>query len=139
MGVAVSRNGDAADGGRCDVRVVIEPDPEAGPEDAERLTRQLRDELRKLDLNVVIPRSSEEPPPHAKGGGIDWGTLLVTLSASGGVFTVMIATIQRWLDHKRLARGITMTIDGDTITLNRASEQQRDELVRMWVRRHGGE
>ena len=134
----MSCDGGAADSGRCDVRVVIEPDPEAGPEDAERLTRQLRDELRKLDLDVVIPRSSEEPPPHAKGGGIDWGTLLVTLSASGGVFTVVIATIQRWLDHMGLARGITMEIDGDTITLNRASEQQRDELVRMWVRRHGG-
>jgi len=69
VGVAVSCDGGAADSGRCDVRVVIEPDPEAGPEDAERLTRQLRDELRKLDLDVVIPRSSEEPPPHAKGGG----------------------------------------------------------------------
>ena len=135
----MSRDGGAADSGLRDVRVVIEPDPDAGPEDAERLTRQLRDELRKLDLDVVIPRSSEGLPPHAKGGGIDWGTLLVTLSASGGVFTVMLATIQRWLHHSRLARGITMTIDGDTITLNRASEQQRDELVRMWVRSHGGE
>ena len=135
----MSRNSGAAGGRRCDVHVVIEPDPEAGPEDAERMTRQLRDELRELDLDVVIPRSFEESPPHAKGGGIDWGTLLVTLSASGGAFTVMIATIQRWLDHRRLARGITMTIDGDAITLNQASEQQRDELVHMWVRRHGGE
>jgi Effector Associated Constant Component 1 len=135
----MSRNGGAADGGQCEVCVMIEPDPEAGPEDAERMTRQLRDELRELDLDVVIPRSSEESPPHAKGGGIDWGTLLVTLSATGGVFTVMIATIQQWLDQRRLARGITMTIDGDTITLNRASEQQRDELVRMWVRRHSEE
>ncbi len=138
MGVGVSRDGDAAGVGLCKVRVVIEPGPDAGPDDVEGLTRQLRAELGELDLDVVILRSSEEPPPHAKGGGIDWGTLLVTLSASGGVFTVLIATMQRWLDRRRLARGITMTVDGDSITLNRTSEQERDELVRMWVRRHGG-
>lgn len=126
----------AADDNVRGVRLVIGLDPEAGSDEAEHVTRQLRTELRELDFEAAIPRSSEEMPQGAKGSGIDWGTLLVTLSASGGVFTVLITSIQGWLARTRSANSITMTIDGDTITLDRASRQERDELVRTWVRRH---
>ena len=40
---------------RVELRVVLEPDPDTDPEDAERLGRQLRDELRDLDVDDVEP------------------------------------------------------------------------------------
>ncbi len=74
----------------------------------------------------------------AKGAGVDWGSLLVTLSAAGGVVTSVIAVVQDWLARHSAAQTIKITIDDDTIELGRASVQEREELISTWVRRHSG-
>ena len=74
----------------------------------------------------------------AKGAGVDWGSLLVTLDAVGGVVTSVIAVVQDWLARHSAAQSIKMTIDDDTIELGRASMQERKELISTWVRRHSG-
>ena len=74
-----------------------------------------------------------------QGAGVDWGSLLVTLDAAGGVVTSVIAVAQDWLARHSAAQSIKMTIDADTIELGRASVQEREELISTWVRRHSGQ
>ncbi len=112
----------------------LEPDVDSG--EAERLGRQLRAELTQLDIEAVRPATITDVPEGAKGGAVDWGSLLVTLSAAGGVFTSMIAMAQEWLTRHGAAQRIKITIDNDTIVLDRASGQEREQLISTWVQRH---
>jgi hypothetical protein len=121
-----------------DLLLVLELEPEADADEAERLGRQLRRDLTQLDVEAVNPVTVTDVPKGAKGGAVDWGSLLVTFSAAGGVFTTVIAMAQDWLDRHSAAQRIKMTIDNDTIVLDRASEQEREQLIGTWVRRHSG-
>ena len=116
--------------------LVLELEPEADPDLAERLGRQLRMDLSQLDVEAVKPATITDVPEGAKGGAVDWGSLLVTLSAAGGVFTSVIALAQEWLGRHSAAQRIKMTIDNDTIVLDRASAREREQLIGTWVRRH---
>ena len=120
-----------------EVRVVLEPDPDTDPEDGERLGRQLRDELRELDVDDVEPVEGTLPPDGAKSGVLasltEW---LVTLSGGGGVFVSVIGTITAWLGGRAGAHKVTVTIDGDTLELSSATAAERAELVETFVRRH---
>jgi hypothetical protein len=127
-----------ADPGRpLELLVVLEPDPGADAEEVERLGRQLRAELRELDVDDVRTLEGSAPPPGTKG--IDTASLtdlLVTLSASGGVFATVIATIKDWLGRRAGAHKVSITIDGDTLELSRATEAERVQLVETFVRAH---
>ena len=116
--------------------MVLEPDPDTDPEDRERLGRQLRDELRDLDVDDVAPVESGPPPPGSKGVGMALTEWLVTLSGGGGVFVSVIGTIKAWLGGRAGAHKVTVTIDGDTLELSSATAAERAELVETFVRRH---
>jgi hypothetical protein len=116
--------------------VQLQMTPDAEPDEAERFGRQLRAELAQLDVTAVGPMVGAAVPVGAKGNAVDWGSLLVTFSAAGGVFTSVIAVLRGWLARHGAAQSIKITIDNDTIELGRASEQEREELINSWVRRH---
>lgn len=118
------------------VRLTLEPDSNLDPEEFERLTRQLRERLRELDVESVHFVTAETVPDGAKGDPVTAGMLLVALSASGGVFTTLIATLHDWLARHTGSHRIRMTIDGDTIELELASAEREGELVDAFVRRH---
>jgi hypothetical protein len=59
------------------------------------------------------------------------------MSATGGVFPVLIETVRDWLARHVATRRISVTIDGDTIVLERGSEQERSALIKAYMRRHG--
>jgi membrane-associated two-gene conflict system component 1 (EACC1) len=120
-----------------EMRVVLEPDVNADAEDIERLGRQLRNELRSLDVDSVEAASSDEPPPGSKGPAVEAMTeWLVTLSASGGIFTTLIATVNDWLGRRAETHKVKITIDGDTLELSKATSAEQAELVKTFVRRH---
>jgi len=106
-----------------DLLLVLELEPEADLDEAERLGRQLRTELIRLDVEAVKPAPIADVPEGAKGGAV-------------GVFTSVIAMAQDWLDRHSAAQRIEMTIDDDTIVLDRASAHEREQLIGTWVRRH---
>jgi hypothetical protein len=120
-----------------ELRVVLEPDPETDPEDRERLGRQLRDELRALDVDDVEAAGAPPLPVGAKSGAAasltEW---LVTLSAGGGVFVTVVATLKDWLGQRAGQHKISITVDGDTLELTSASPTERAELIGTFVRRH---
>jgi len=120
-----------------ELRVVLEPDPGTDAEDRERLGRQLRNELRDLDVDEVSTVEGAAPPEGSKSGAAaaltEW---LVTLSSGGGVFVTVIATIKDWLSRRGGAHKVTVTIDGDTLELSSATPLERAELIETFVRRH---
>jgi membrane-associated two-gene conflict system component 1 (EACC1) len=136
-GCEMSR-GDGTDGDPRNLLIELRLVPDADSEEAERFGRQLRAELAQLDVEAVSPMASADVAQGAKGAGIDWSSLLVTLNAAAGVITSVIAVVQDWLARHNAAQSIKVTIDGDTIELGRASVQEREELISAWVHRHSG-
>lgn len=120
-----------------DLVLAVEPEPDVDPDALDRSVRQLRAEFKDLDVESVAPLTSEKAPPDAKG--IDQsslGALLITLPATGGVVTVLLETARDWLARHATARSISVTIDGDTITLEKSSAQERTTLIDAYMRRH---
>lgn len=137
MGDVMSRPIDGGtSGGELRLLLSVVPDPELDPEAAERAARQLRAEVAELDVDVeVVPSGSA--PEGAKG--IDAGSLsamVVALSASGGVFATVLNTLRDWLGRNSDNHRISVTIDGDTIELERATADQQRQLVEAYVERH---
>jgi len=130
--------GSGTDGDPRNLLIELQLDPDADSREAERFGRQLRAELAQLDVDAVSPMVSADVAQGAKGAGVNWGSLLVTLSAAAGVVTSVIAVAQDWLARHSAAQSIKITIDNDTIELGRASAQEREELISAWVRRHSG-
>jgi hypothetical protein len=119
------------------IRVVLDADPDTDPETAERLARQLRAEIGELDVDSVVPMPGTAPPEGAKGADpVSVGALLVALSTSGGVFTVLVETLRDWLNRHGERHRISITISGDTIALERATAEERRELLDAYIRRH---
>ena len=135
-----SSDGEAGAGDIVNLLLVLEPDPELDPEACERLTRQLCSELAELDVESVGLAAGGTVPDGAKGTDpVTLGAVIVALSASGGVFTGLIDTLRDWLGRHAGRHRISVTIDGDTIELERASAAQQRELVDAYVRRHSVE
>jgi hypothetical protein len=119
-----------------DVTIAIRSDAQADALEIERAGRQLRAEVKELDIENISFGASGAAPDGAKGDPVAWTELLVTLGASGGVLPTLIAAIQDWLSRHRGGSRIVVTIDGDTVELDRASQQERRELVAAFVQRH---
>ena len=128
--------GDGTDGDPRNLLIELRLVPDADLGEAETFGRQLRAELAQLDVEAVSPMVSADVAQGAKGAGVDWGSLLVTLSGVGGVVTSVIAVVQDWLARHSAAQSIKVTIDDDTIELGRASAQDREELISAWLRKH---
>ncbi|HKR49805.1 MAG TPA: hypothetical protein VJT72_09545 [Pseudonocardiaceae bacterium] len=119
--------------------LVVAPAPELDPEAGERLARRLRAEIAELDVESVRPVPGATAPDGAKGtDAVTLGAIVVALSASGGVFTVLIDTVRDWLGRSSARHRVSVTIDGDTIELEQASAAERRDLVDAYIRRHTG-
>lgn len=122
------------------VIVVLEPDPDLAAEDVERLHRQLRIELGELDVDAVTTAAGEPAPDGAKGvDPATVGAILVALSTSGGVFTALVYTLRDWLSRQPRNHRVRITIDGETLALERATSEEQRLLVETFTRRHGAE
>ncbi|WP_328681843.1 hypothetical protein OG905_38490 [Streptomyces sp. NBC_00322] len=120
-----------------DIQLVLAPDRELDPEAGEQLMLRLRAELSELDIESLSSLPGAEAPDGAKAvDPVTLGTIVVALSASGGVFTALIETLRDWLGRQSARHRISVTIDGDTIELERASADERRDLIDGFVRRH---
>ncbi|MER7368512.1 effector-associated constant component EACC1 [Nonomuraea wenchangensis] len=122
------------------VLLVLHTDPETDREFADQLVRRLRNELIELDVDSVAAPAAGTVPDGAKGvDPVTVGALLVALSASGGVLPTMIGTLRDWLERQAGRHRIAVTIDGDVIELERATAEERRDLLEAYIRRHSGE
>ncbi|BCY10790.1 hypothetical protein [Actinoplanes sp. L3-i22] len=121
------------------VGLVLTPDPEIDDEAADRLTRRLVAEISELDVDRIERVGPGELPSGAKAADpVTIGAIIVALGASGGVFTAMIETIRSWIERQSGRHRIAITIDGDSIELDRASDEERRRIVEAFLRRHTG-
>lgn len=126
-----------SDGEMRNLVLVVEAGPGVDAEEVDRSVRQLHAELKDLDIESLAPVSVENLPRGAKGvDPFSLGALLITLSAPGGVFTALIGTARDWIDRQAAARRISVTIDGDTLVLEKSSVQERTALIDAYMRRH---
>jgi hypothetical protein len=109
---------------------------DADAEELDRLARRLRAELGELDVDLrAVPGAA---PPGAKAADpVTVGSLMVAFSAAGGVFPGLVDTLREWLGRQAGRHKIKLTIDGDTVELERATTAERQQLIDAFVRRHG--
>ena len=120
-----------------DLVLVVESEPDVGHDALDRSVRQLRAELKDLDVESVAPLTLGNVPPGAKGvDPSSLGDLQITQTATGGVVTVLIETVRDWLARHAVARSISVTIDGDMLVLEKSSAQERTALIEVYLRRH---
>ena len=81
-----------------------------------------------------VSHPSIRPPPGAKGAGLEWAQLLVTMA---GTVPPLIMAVQGWLGRHRGA-AVTVEIGGDTLTLGEGAEAEQRQLVEAFLNRHGG-
>lgn len=118
------------------VRLVVEPQDESDPDVADRLARRLRAEVAELDIESVALADGTVPELAKGADAVTIGALVVALSASGGVFTALIETVRDWLSRQSARHKISVTIDGDTIELERAASEQKQALIEAYIARH---
>jgi len=116
--------------------VRLEADDEADAEDLDRLARRLRAELGELDVDL-LPVPAELPAGAKAADPVTIGSLMVAFSAAGGVFPGLVETLREWLGRQAGRHKIKLTIDGDTVELERATTTERQQLIEAFVRRHG--
>ena len=77
-----------------------------------------------------------EKPKKAKAGDpITWGTLLLTLAASGGVLTTLINALQSWLTrHDR--HKLSLEIGSDKLEVTGISSEEQRRVIEAWLSRH---
>lgn len=133
----MSRGGTGSDNGLRELVLVLGVEPDTDPELADRSARRLHAELSTLDIESIRWASTAFAPPLAKGiDPAELTALLITLSDPGGLLTRLIEIARDWLARTATARRISVTIDGDTIELDRASLAERSALIEAYIRRH---
>jgi hypothetical protein len=114
------------------LRIELDADADAGPDERDELARALRDELLQLDVEAV-DRPHAAAPAGARGVGLELGTLLVTLGQSA--LGLVASTVARWV-ARRGGRSVTLELDGDRIELSGVSEEDQKRLIETFVARH---
>ena len=110
--------------------------------DAERLdtlTSSMLVEIRQLDVEDVTNVSVETPTEGTRAvDALAIGALLVRLVDSAALRS-LISAVRRWV-HRGAegSRTVRIEIDGDVLELTGASQVDQEQMVALFVRRHGG-
>lgn len=121
------------------LQLTINTGTDTDAQELSELTRQLRQEISALDVEEVGLLRGEKIPEGAKAGDpITWGTLLVTLVASGGVLPTLINAIQSWLTQ-HATRSITLKIGDDQLDVKGVSSEEQRQLIDLWLKRQMNE
>lgn len=113
---------------------------EAGADDArlDTLTRQLRDELRRLDVRDVRPApATTEPPPGSRGFDVAAVSQLVVAMVGTQGLAAVVSTVLGWLGRGHEApRTVRLELAGDVLELSAASSEEQDRLVAIFLSKH---
>jgi hypothetical protein len=113
------------------LRVQVQGLPDSDDEERAELAGRLRDELLEQGVEEVA-HPETHAPEGAKGAALEWAQLVVSLTGSLGP---LVAALRGWSGRHPDA-AITLEIDGDEITLDKASPADRERLVEAFLARH---
>ena len=105
------------------------------------LHRQFRQELRHVDAVDVVPSSALRPDGVEPGArGLDPETvnaLAVAVIGSGGL-AGLVSSLRAWLGRApEETRTVRLEISGDVIELSGATSVEQEDLLRIFLARHG--
>jgi hypothetical protein len=106
--------------------------PDSDDEERAELTSRLRDEMLEQGVEEVA-HPDAYAPEGAKGAAFEWAQLVVGFA---GTIGPLLSALRGWLGRHPDA-GITLEIDGDKLTLDKASPADRQRLVEAFLARHG--
>ncbi len=121
--------------GQLELTLMLDAGFDVDKEELEMATLRLRNELLDLDVEKVDLLKTGDVPEGAKGDPVSWGTLLLTLDASGGVITTLINSAQSWLTRND-RKSITLEINGDKLDIKGVSTDEQTRLINEWLSRH---
>ncbi|MFI0264553.1 hypothetical protein ACH4OW_36795 [Streptomyces sp. NPDC017056] len=121
-----------------DVTLAVGGDGDEEPEEREQLLRRLRAQITELDVDSLRLLPGAAVPAGAKGAdAVALGAIVVALSASGGVLTQLVELVRDVLGRQHARHRVSVTVDGDTLELERASADERRDVIDAFIRRHG--
>jgi hypothetical protein len=114
------------------VEVRLEPDAEAA--ELEDAASQLQQELLGLDVDAVERPPGEPPPPGTRAAE---AALLGTVVVAAGrtAMAAVLHTIRSWV-ARTASRTVRITLDGDTIEVANASDEDQRRLIEAFLARH---
>lgn len=112
------------------VQVVGDDDDESA--DIQAFARALRGELLRLDVEDVDLVTEESLPEGAKGLAVITGLLNVRTIAKE--LRSVIGGLRSWIARNN--RSVTITLDGDTLTLSTASTAEQEKLIDLFIAKH---
>lgn len=105
----------------------------ADEEEIERLGRELRSTVLESDVaSAEFPRRPGSTDDAKPGDVVSWTEVLVTLGASGGVVTSLIALLQSFAGRNRGA-SVHVKYGDRELSITGASDEEKDELIREFV------
>lgn len=100
------------------------------------LTTNLLEELEQLDVETIGTPTQTSVQKGAKSGDVVyWGQLFLTLAASGGVLTSVIATAKAWL-LRQTECSIKVEMDGDVLEIKGVDSEDQRRIIDQWLARH---
>lgn len=105
---------------------------DGGPEDADRATRGLHQELLTLDVDDVRPPQDDHAPSGAKGDAATVGTLLVDVANSTGL-TGLLHLIASWVSRDPGRRITVRDSDGRELSLEGGTRAQHQRLIEHYL------
>ncbi|MGW2741815.1 hypothetical protein [Streptomyces sp. NPDC001450] len=110
------------------------------PEHVAELTGYLREELLALDVDDVRPVPAGEIPPGARVVDAALaGTLLVSLGSSLTGLSQVANVLRDWLGRSRgrsTNPSLALTLDGDTVEISAATDEQVEQVLKIFVEKH---
>ncbi len=105
-------------------------DGEASPERLARLVAAVRQEVRQLDV-AAVEFAQGTVPDGARGGAMDFTTLLVTLAASP-VLVELVKMATAWIARAK-DRSVELVGPCSTLRLTGAAAAGQEVLIREWL------
>ena len=112
------------------------------PEELERITHNLRDDLTEIDAIEkveLVKKEGDEAPEGSKAGGdiVTLGSMLITLgvSAASSIIPNLANTLQSWLTRNERHK-ISLEIGGDKLEVLGISDKEQRRLIDVWISSH---
>lgn len=102
------------------------------PDDVDRLTQTLRDELLELDVDAVDPLDEPDPPAGAKGLGVLAGWLAVQCG-SPEVLQAVTSALGAWAGRAR--RTVKVSFGPDVLEVTGVTSAQQEKIIEAWLER----
>lgn len=117
-----------------DLRVDLVLDDGGDEGDLDEAARQLRGELLQLDVDDVELVGEGSPPSGARA--VDPLVASLAVAAGQDVIGAVVRAVTEWVG-RRTSRGVKLTIEGDSIELSNASNEDQHSLLAAFLARHG--